>query len=199
MKQKVLGNLKRGLFFILSAPAGTGKTTLVDRLQSEFDCVIRSISYTTRKRRNNEIEGVHYKYISEDEFTKKIINGDFLEYAKVFDNHYGTEKKYVMDLLEKGKHVFLVIDTQGAMQLKGKLPGVFIFLLPPSKEILASRLRTRCTEDEKETAIRLTQAEKEMLEAKHYDYVILNDDLDVAYDVLRSVVIAEEHREKNKA
>ena len=196
MNQKVIGNLKRGLFFILSAPAGTGKTTLVNKLQKEFDCVVESVSFTTRSPRKDEIDGVHYNFISQDEFAKKIKNKDFLEYAQVFDNYYGTDKNHVMDLQEKGKHVFLVIDTQGAMQLRGKLPGVFIFILPPSKEILKSRLRARQTEDEKETVLRLSQAEKEMLAAEHYDYVIINDELDVAYDVLRSIVIAEEHREK---
>jgi len=198
MNEKVLGNLERGLFFILSAPAGTGKTTLVNKLQKEFDCVVESVSFTTRKPRQDEIDGVHYTFISDDEFAKKIKNKDFLEYAKVFDNYYGTDKNRVMDLQTKGKHVFLVIDTQGAMQLRGKLPGIFIFLLPPSKEVLKSRLRARQTEDEKETVLRLSQAEKEMLSAEHYDYVVVNDELSVAYDVLRSIVIAEEHRQKAK-
>jgi len=198
MNEKVLGNLERGLFFILSAPAGTGKTTLVNKLQKEFECVVESVSFTTREPRQDEIDGVHYSFISDDEFAKKIKNKDFLEYAKVFDNYYGTDKNRVMDLQEQGKHVFLVIDTQGAMQLRDQLPGVFIFLLPPSKEVLKSRLRARQTEDEKETVLRLSQAEKEMLSAEHYDYVVVNDELSVAYDVLRSIVIAEEHRQKAK-
>lgn len=196
MKQKVLGNLKKGLLFILSAPAGTGKTTLVNKLQSEFACVEKSISFTTRKPRKDEINGVHYHFISDDEFAKKIKNKEFLEYARVFDNYYGTDKNLVMDLQESGKHVFLVIDTQGALQLKELLPGIFIFLLPPSKEILQSRLRARQVENEEETSLRLSQAEKEMLLAKQYDYNIVNDDLEVAYDILRSIVIAEECKER---
>ena len=194
MEQKVLGNLKRGLFFILSAPAGTGKTTLVNRLTHEFSCVVRNVSFTTRPIRGEEVYDQDYHFIAEDMFQKKLKNNDFLEYAKVFDYYYGSDKNEVFSLQNQGKHVFLVIDTQGAMHIKKTMPGIFIFLMPPSLEVLHSRLRMRETETKEERVLRLSHAEQEMLVAENYDYIITNDNIDVAYEVLRSIVIAAEHK-----
>ena len=114
---KILGGLKKGLLFVVSAPAGTGKTTLVRMLCDEFDCVHESISFTTRPARANEVPGRDYFFISAPEFEKRIADDDFLEYAVVFDCYYGTSRSHVEQQLELGKHVILVIDTQGAMQL----------------------------------------------------------------------------------
>lgn len=191
---KLLGNREKGISFIVSAPAGTGKTTLVDKLAMEFTSVIKNISYTTRAPRQGEVDGVDYFFITEEEFEDKIKKGEFLEYINIFGNYYGVSKSWVEKELNSGKHVFLVIDTQGAMNIKGKFPGVYIFLAPPSMEELQSRLLKRQTEDEKVIQERLSIASKEM-EAKHYyDYLIINDDLETAYQVLRSIVIAEEHK-----
>lgn len=197
---KVLGELKSGLVFVVSAPAGTGKTTLVRMLQSEFSCVVESISYTTRQPRPNEIPGRDYHFISIPEFERKIQEGEFLEYAQVFGNYYGTSRKFIGEKQKLGKHVLLVIDTQGAMELMGSLDAVFIFIRPPSMETLRARLSARKSESLDAIDERLSWAKKEMDLADNYNYQIVNDRLDTAYEVLRSVLIAEEHKiRKNKA
>ena len=188
--------MKRGLVFVISAPAGTGKTTLVKMLKEEFHNVVDSISYTTRPPRANEVAGRDYNFISGVEFEKKIKEGEFLEYAKVFHHYYGTSKKRVDAQRAKGKNVILVIDTQGALQLMDQLDAVFIFISPPNLEELRARLYRRKSEDEEAMQTRLSWAEKEMALASEYDYHIVNDNLKIAYDVLRSILIAEEHRNR---
>lgn len=192
---QLLTEVKRGKLFILSAPAGTGKTTLVKMLVNEFSSVIQSISYTSRPTRVSELEGRDYHFITEEEFKKKIEMGDFLEYAQVFSHFYGTDKEWVEKRLSSGYHVFLVIDTQGAMQLQARgVDAVFIFIYPPSLEELKIRLQNRKTETDAIIEERLAWALKEMEIGKKYDYQIVNDNLNIAYQVLRSVVIAENHR-----
>lgn len=197
MTKKILGNIEKGLLFIVSAPAGTGKTTLVRMLVEEFSTVIESISCTTRPKREGETEGRDYYFLSIEEFEKKIKAGDFLEYAKVFGHSYGTSRSFVENELCKGKHVVLVIDTQGALQLKKVIPATTIFLQPPSLKALKERLTSRNTDSQESIAKRLEWAEKELCLTNQYDYQIVNDDLAVAYQVLRSIIIAEEHRTKN--
>ena len=192
----VLGDLKTGLIFVLSAPAGTGKTTLVRMLTKEFDCVIESISFTTRTMRPGEKEGKDYFFIDAKAFEAKIKKGEFLEHAKVFENYYGTSKVFVDEERKKGKHVILVIDTQGAMQLKEFLDATFIFISPPSLSELKTRLHARRADSHESIAERLLWAEKEMTLAPLYDYHIVNDDLNIAYSVLRSILIAEEHKNR---
>jgi guanylate kinase len=196
MLNKLLGNLKKGLLFVLSAPAGTGKTTLAHMLCEEFPCVTMSVSCTTRKPRGNEEEGKHYYFLSREAFQEKIRAGEFLEYAEVFGNYYGTTKSSVIAAQEKGKHVLLVIDTQGALQVKEKMPATLIFIRPPSMEELKIRLMKRQTEDEKMIEERLSWAQKELAMASHYDYDIVNDDLKVAYETLRSILIKEENKNR---
>lgn len=191
---KLIGNLKKGLIFVVSAPAGTGKTTLVQKLCKEFPTVVQSVSYTTRPRRYNEASGDHYHFVTRDTFEKKIIEDEFLEYVKLYDDYYGTSKKWVENKLELGKHVILVIDTQGALQLVDTLDAQFIFLAPPSLKELKKRLITRNTDSKEAIEKRLEWAKKEMEAAHYYDYLIVNDSLEIAYEALRSVVIAEEHR-----
>lgn len=189
-----LGGLKRGMVFVISAPAGTGKTTLVRMLRQEFSCVVESVSYTTRKPRKNEVAGVDYFFISNEEFEQKIREGDFLEYAKVFNHYYGTSRKFVGLEQDKGKHVILVIDTQGALQLMGTYTAVFIFISPPSIEELRRRLMTRRADTIEAIEERLSWAQHEMSLSNRYDYQIVNEDLGVAYTVLKSILIAEEHK-----
>ena len=185
---------KKGLVFVLSAPAGTGKTTLMRMLQEEFPRVVGSISCTTRHARPKEINGKDYHFVSPDDFNKRLAAGEFLEHATVFDHQYGTLRKTVEDLQKKGKHVFLVIDTQGAMQIKGKIPAIFIFVAPPTLEELKNRLGKRQTETLEVMQKRIAWAKHEMEMTSHYDYLIVNENLSTAYQVLRSIVIAEEHR-----
>ena len=195
MVQKLLGNLPQGFVFVLSAPAGTGKTTLVRMLAQEFPCIVESVSCTTRPPRPGEINGKDYFYLSQKEFEEKVEQGDFLEYAEVFGYHYGTSLSFVHKQQEMGKHVFLVIDTQGAMQLKKKrFPAIYIFLSPPSLEELKERLIKRQTESQEVIDKRLSWAETELAMVKNYDYHIVNDHLNQAYAILRSIIIAEEHR-----
>lgn len=191
---KLLGNFDQGLAFVVSAPAGTGKTTLVQMLVNEFPCVVTSISYTTRKPRQGEVQGVHYHFITEEEFEQRIAANDFLEYVKLYGNYYGTSHSWVLEQQKKGKHVILVIDTQGGLLLKGKFPAKFIFIKPPSIDVLRQRLLSRNTETPEVIAERVAWAAKEMKEGNLYDYQIVNDDLNIAYQILKSIIIAEEHR-----
>ncbi|ADI38073.1 Guanylate kinase [Waddlia chondrophila 2032/99] len=196
MSSKLLGNREKGLVFIVSAPAGTGKTTLTQMLVDEFPCVVESISYTTREKREEEVDGVHYRFITREKFEEKIQAGEFLEYADIYGDLYGTSKKWVESRLEKGLHVVLVIDTQGALKLKSRYPATYIFISPPSFEELRRRLLERRTESDEVIAKRLAWAKKEVEKKNEYDYWLVNNDLETAYQVLRSIVIAEEYKIK---
>jgi guanylate kinase len=194
---KLLGNLSTGQIFVISAPSGTGKTTLVDRLIAEFPCVTRSISCTTRPPRPGEVDGKDYFFLTKVAFDAKVAAGDFLEYAEVFGHSYGTSKAFVEREQAKGHHVILIIDTQGAKQLKGKIDATFIFITPPSLAHLQERLGKRQTESRDMMTQRLTWARYEIEQVAEYDYQIVNDSLDIAYTVLKSILIAEEHRRKS--
>lgn len=186
----------KGQLIIISAPAGTGKTTLVHMLKKAYpEQVIQSISCTTRKPRKGEIDGRDYVFLTKEAFEERIERGEFLEHAIVFGDHYGTLKEMVEAQQEGGKDVVLVIDTQGALALKKKVKATYIFIAPPSMEILEQRLKNRKTESPETLKKRLKWAKHEMDQAKHYDYTIINDDLETAYEALKSIVIAEKHRE----
>lgn len=193
MAARLVGNLKHGLVFILSAPAGTGKTTLVQKLVQEFSTIVASVSFTTRLPRPGEIPGAHYHFLSKEEFVRRIVQGEFLEYVELYGDYYGTSRLWVEDKLLQGMHVILVIDTQGALQLKDKIEATSIFVSPPSLRELEKRLKERKTESQEVIEKRLAWAEQEMLVRSSYDYLIINDDLEIAYQVLRSIIIAEEH------
>jgi guanylate kinase len=195
---ELLGQRKEGFVFVVSAPAGTGKTTLVDLLVKEFPSIIVSISYTTRQARPHEIEGVNYHFITVSEFEAKIAAGDFLEYVKLYGTYYGTARQWIIDQQKQGKHIVLVIDTQGALKIKKLLQATYIFIRPPSLEILRNRLMNRQTEAPEMIEQRLAWAKKELENVQYYDYEIVNDDLKSAYQVLRSVVIAECNRVHQK-
>lgn len=184
----------KGLLFIVSAPAGTGKTTLVTKLTEEFPGAVTSISFTTRKPRPGEVEGVHYHFVTKEQFEKRMA--EFLEYVTLYGDYYGTSQEWVEEQQAKGKHVILTIDTQGAMQLKKRkaLPGTYIFIRPPSLEVLKERLDRRKTETPEVIEARLEWARQEMKLAGEYDYNIVNDELSRAYEILRSIFIAEQHK-----
>lgn len=194
---RILGNQEKGLVFVISAPAGTGKTTLARMLCKEFDGMIHeSVSCTTRAKRLNEQDGVDYYFLSPQEFEKNVRDGAFLEHSLVFDQYYGTLKSEIEKKTANGKHVILVIDTQGAMKIQKQIEAIFIFIAPPSLDELERRLRLRQTETEESIRKRLSWAEKEVLMADQYDYFIVNEDLQLAYQVLKSIVIAEEHKNR---
>jgi guanylate kinase len=178
----IFGKVKKGIIFIVSAPAGTGKTTLVQMLIDEFPHEMqRSISCTTRPPRGNEQDGVDYIFLTQDEFNRKIEEEAFLEYARVFDHYYGTLKATIFSLQLTGKHVFLIIDTQGALYLKDKLEAVFIFIVPPSLAVLRGRLEKRHTESKAVIDLRLSHAQTELAQAQYYDYIVMNDQLEKGY------------------
>ena len=194
MEEQFLRKDSKGLFFVVSAPAGTGKNTLVNRLRKEFDHVVESISYTTREPRKDEVNGKDYFFISKENFFQKRDAGVFLESAEVFGNYYGTSKEWIENERNKGNHVILIIDTQGAMALRKDFDGIFIFVMPPSIETLQKRLVGRNTENTLEMEKRLKWAEEEIRLSLNYDYVFINDDLEDAYDIFRSIFVAEEHK-----
>lgn len=183
----------KGSIFVISAPAGTGKTTLVQMLVNEFDDVVQSVSCTTRSPREEEVRGTHYEFLSDEEFSQREKDGDFLECVHLFGHRYGTSKSWIDERLNQGKHVVLVIDTQGALQLMHRLPAVYIFISAPSMEELRRRLVSRETEPLEMIERRLKWAEKEIQLAPYYDYHIVNEELEEAYDALRSIVVATSH------
>lgn len=189
-----MSSKEKGLIFVVSAPAGTGKTTLVKRLARDFNYVIPSISFTTRQPRSGEKEGLDYYFISKAEFENKIKAHEFLEHVELYGDYYGTSRKWVEEEQKKGHHVVLVIDTQGALKLKDKISAIFIFIEPPSLEELKSRLLLRKTEPLSVVEKRLACAEREIEQGKYYNYRIINDQIDAAYQVLKSILVAEEHR-----
>ncbi|MEO0695702.1 MAG: guanylate kinase [Pseudomonadota bacterium] len=190
------GDLKvarRGLMFILSSPSGAGKTTLADRLLKKDGDVVLSISATTRPPREGEVHGQDYFFVAEKEFIRMRDNGQFLEWANVFGNFYGTPRGMVEDYLRQGKDVLFDIDWQGAQQLDqiARDDVVKVFILPPSRDELERRLRKRAADPENVVMNRMAKADAEMSHWAEYDYVIVNYDLDQSEDLLTSILFAE--------
>jgi len=191
----MLSEKLKGLLIVISAPSGTGKTTLTHMLLKEFPDMEFSVSYTTRKPRPGEVNGKDYFFVDRETFEKMIEEGDFLEWAEVYGNLYGTSKSQVLKALNEGKDILLDIDTQGALQVKRNFPeAVLIFILPPSFKELERRLRSRGTDDEETIERRLKIARVEVERAPLYDYIVVNDRLEKAYEKLKSIVIAEKCR-----
>jgi guanylate kinase len=181
--------------FIISAPSGSGKSTLVSRLLNEVAHLTFSVSYTTRKPRGLEIDGQAYHFIDRAEFETRLDAGEFLESANVFGNYYGTHADALEVARAQEKDLVLDIDVQGAAQLKERLPdAVSIFVLPPSREILEHRLRARSQDDEEVIRRRLADAAREIRNYRLYDYVLVNNDLDLAAETLKAIVRAERVR-----
>ena len=191
----MLSEKLKGLLIVISAPSGTGKTTLTHMLLKEFPDMEFSVSYTTRKPRPGEVNGKDYFFVDRETFERMIEEGDFLEWAEVYGNLYGTSKSQVLKALNEGKDILLDIDTQGALQVKKNFPeAVLIFILPPSFKELERRLRSRGTDDEETIERRLKIARVEVERAPLYDYIVVNDRLEKAYEKLKSIVIAEKCR-----
>ncbi len=179
----------RGRLFVISAPSGAGKTTLVRRLVEQRPDLRFSVSYTTRPKRAREVEGEDYFFVSQEEFMRLRDSGELLEHATVFGNSYGTSRKQVLGLLESGKDVLLEIDWQGAAQVRANMPEcTSIFILPPSIPELERRLRGRGTDSEQVIERRLNEALDDISHWQEFDYVVINDDLDTAVAALREIL-----------
>ena len=182
-----------GVMIILSSPSGAGKTTLVNLL-SQIDNFEISISHTTRQPRQNEVPNKDYYFVNEEEFQRLIKNEEFLEYAKVFNNFYGSTRTPVIDNLSKGKNVLFDIDWQGADQIKNKKLDyklITFFILPPSKEVLFERLSNRDMKDKLIAEERMKQFSHDVLHWINYDYVVINDNLEKCYDKIINLINAE--------
>ncbi|MCB1119292.1 MAG: guanylate kinase [Chlamydiia bacterium] len=180
-----------GKIFILSAPAGTGKTSLVARVVTEMPDFVESISWTTRKPRTGEKKGEHYHFVTEEEFAASLAGGEFLEHVELYGNRYGTSRQWIEQQLAEGKHVILVIDTQGALQLFGQMTVTSIFIQPPSLEELEKRLKGRGKDTEEAIATRLAVAKEEMILAHHYDHILVNDQFEEALAALKAFLKKE--------
>ncbi|AYA41845.1 guanylate kinase [Xenorhabdus nematophila] len=189
--------MNQGTLYIVSAPSGAGKSSLIQALlktQPLYDTQV-SVSHTTRQARPGENHGEHYFFVTVDEFQNMISHDEFLEHACVFGNYYGTSRKVIEDTLTSGVDVFLDIDWQGAQQIRQKMPAArSIFILPPSQEELLRRLRGRGQDSEDIIAKRMTQAVAEMVHYNEYDYVIINDDFNAALADLQSIIRSERLR-----
>jgi len=179
----------RGKLFVVAAPSGAGKTSLVRALLQREPHLRFSISYTTRKQRPTEQHGRDYFFVDHATFEKMVAAGEFLEHAKVFDNYYGTSKKQVENTLDTGDHVILEIDWQGAQQIRKTMPECeTIFILPPSREELEKRLRGRGTDSDEVIARRLRDSVSDMTHWDEFDYVVINEDFERALTDLASIV-----------
>jgi guanylate kinase len=184
-----------GSLFVLSAPSGAGKTSLVEALRASVSDFAVSVSHTTRIQRPGEQHGQAYYFVARPEFERMVAAGEFLEYACVFDNYYGTARRTVEELLRAGRDVLLEIDWQGARQIRTIMPEcVSIFILPPSREALEHRLRGRGQDDAQTIGRRMREAISELSHYDEYDYLVVNDQFETALSDLRSIIRAQRLR-----
>ena len=180
---------KKGAIIAISAPSGTGKTTILRRILSDFPEIVFSVSATTRKRRKNEVEGVDYFFISEEEFKKKIQNNEFVEWELFYDYYYGTFRDFIENCINNGKSLILEVDVHGAVEIKRIYPdAVLIYIAPPSLEELRVRLKKRQTENEEDLKKRIERAKMELSHKDKFDYFIVNNDFNTAYSEIKSLI-----------
>ena len=197
----VMGNRqvpeRRGILYIISAPSGAGKTTLCKQVMASVSGLWHSVSFTTRKPRPGEQHGREYFFIEENVFHDMVARNEFLEYAHVYSNWYGTPRKPLMDQMEQGVDVLLEIDIQGALQIKKKFSdAVYIFILPPSMDILRARLQGRGSDSQEEIVRRLQKVKEEVWCFREYDYIVRNDDLTQSLCELQGIFVAERLKTK---
>jgi len=192
--------MSKGLLFILSAPSGAGKTSLVRALLERESSLRLVVSFTTRAPRSGEQDGVHYHFVAPARFRRMVAAGEFLEHAQVFGNHYGTAESTVRSQLEQGRNLLLEIDWQGAKQVRTRFPqAVSIFILPPSAQTLEQRLRNRGLDSDQVIANRMAEAHSELSHYAEYDYLVVNDRFDTALNDLACLVRAERLRCSHQA
>jgi len=179
---------RKGQLIVISGPSGTGKGTIVNRILNDTACEF-SVSMTTRKPREGEIDGVHYYFVSEEKFVENIEKDGFFEHAQAYGNRYGTPKAPILDKMDRGIDVILDIEMQGALQVKKAHPeAVLVFILPPSLKVLRERLSGRGTEEKEVVELRLSKALEEMKYIDDYDYVVVNDDLEKAVSDVEQII-----------
>lgn len=187
-----------GIAFVVCGPSGAGKNSVIERVMQILPGLSYSVSYTTRPRRSNEVNGRDYYYITHQEFDRLVSEGEMVEHVTYLGDQYGTSRAQICEVFSREKDVILNIDVEGAKALKGSglldFSVVYVFLTPSSLAILGERLRIRGTEDEEEIRARLTVAAKEMETLPLFDYLVVNDELDIAVDELRSIIVAERSR-----
>ena len=189
----------QGNIFVISAASGTGKTTLIARLLQHHSDIRVSVSHTTRAPRRGEENGKHYHFVSVPEFERMIEEGQFVEYAKVYGNYYGTSTQSLESLTRQGVDVILEIDTQGAEQIRRLLPQAYgIFIAPPSLATLEQRLRQRAADAPQVIAVRLAEARNEIEQARLFDYLVVNDDLTAAEAALLHIIKSQRYRLENQ-
>jgi guanylate kinase len=190
---------ERGLLFVVSAPSGTGKTTVVEHLVGLTSRLRQSVSYTSRARREGEVDGVDYNFVSRPVFEDMVRQGAFLEWAEIYGDLYGTSRADTERLLSAGTDVVLVIDVQGGRQVRGQVPeAVGVFVLPPTFDALAARLRGRNKDSEAAIARRLATARREVDAVTEYDYVVVNDDLERCVKEVDAIITAERARVRRR-
>jgi guanylate kinase len=183
--------LGEGNIFVLSAPSGTGKSTLIKRLFNDIERLSFSVSYTTRSPRDGEIAGLDYFFVDDPAFDNMLAENAFVEWVRVYEHRYGTGKQWIQDQLNDGLDVLLDIETIGAWRIKEIFPeAILIFLLPPSVQAIADRLKGRGKDTEEQISIRLRQARHEMESWSHYDHFVLNDNLDRAYQDFKAIIVS---------
>jgi guanylate kinase len=200
MSNKMMAEGRKGLLFIVSGPSGSGKTTLSREMVRLFPNLHFSISHTTRPIRPGDQNGRDYYFASEEEFQRMVDGGEFVEWATIYGRRYGTSRGMLQEIWDQGADALLDIDGQGARQIRDQQwPGIFVFIRPPSWPELERRLAQRKTEDKTAMAERLGKARREMEEARWYDYLIINDDLERAKVHLQSIILAERCRRERMA
>ncbi|MPQ42457.1 guanylate kinase [Clostridium tarantellae] len=190
-----MNRMNKGVLIVISGPSGAGKGTICKALLEKNEDIFISVSATTRNPREGEVDGVNYHFLSKEQFLRRVEEDDFLEWAEVYGNYYGTPKSNVEKLLDEGKNVILEIDIQGALKVKEKArEGVFIFILPPSMEELKQRIIKRGSETPESLMTRFKSAYQEINYVSKYNYAVVNDNVEDAVNKIESVLIAEKCR-----